>query len=395
MASVVSGILTTTEYRVYTAGQLSSELTKIGLVGMKDRVIGVYAVPSDLFDVDSNGHVSNDDPKFVTLTISRPTALDGYSNIKNKKLLTYPYVYASVSSGGSEHQYVFEKSTNSNHSLTFNIYGIIGTGPKIFIMPTNYDHLDYNFNCAFEEAYPQLPIAIAPFLELLGNNGIVTKLLPLALTYAAMKVPSAQPIPIQGNAGSALLRPVAENHKISGGLSNMAQAQYDIAYQAERKRVIAENTKNVATLDKLHVASHTVPQITGTVNLNNINYTGGDVDTTFAITLGSGANAYRIKGAHGFVHCVRAREAENIDNFFTMFGYTCDKIQVPNIHARPKFTYVKTQGCRIKPKNNGVPAGYMDAICAIYDSGITFWNSTATVGDYSVDNTPVQQGGGT
>lgn len=394
MASVVSGLLTTTEYRVYSAGELGAELTKIGLVGMKDRVIGVYAVPSDLFSV-SDGKISNDDPNFVTLSIARPSALDGYSNIKNKKLLTYPYVYASVSSGGSEHQYVFEKSTNANNTLTFNIYGIIGTGPKIFIMPTNYDHMDYNFNCAFEEAYPQLPIAIAPFIELLGNNGIVTKLLPLALTYAAMKVPAQQPMPVPNDSASPLLSGVGAKDRIAGGLSNIQKAQYDIAYQAERKRVLAENMKNAATLDKLHVASHTVPQITGTVNLSNINYTGGDVDTTFAITLGSSGNAYRIKGAHGFVHCVRAREAENIDNFFTMYGYTCDKVKVPNIHARPKFTYVKTQGCRIKPKNNGVPAGYMDAICSIYDSGITFWDSTATVGDYTVDNSPVQQGGGT
>lgn len=394
MAEVISGLLTTTEYRVYSAGDLSAELTKIGLVGMKDRVIGVYAVPSDLFTVNG-GKISNDAPNFVTLSIARPSTLDGYTNIKNKKLLTYPYVYASVSSGGSEHQYVFEKSTNANNTLTFNIYGIIGTGPKTFIMPTNYDHMSYNFNCAFEEAYPQLPIAIAPFLELLGNNGIVTKLLPLALTYAAMKVPAQQPMPIPDDSGSALLSPVSDQHRISGALSNIQHAKYDIAYQAERRRIQEENAKNAAALDKLHIASHTVPQITGTVNLNNINYTGGDVDTTFAITLGSSGNQYRIKGAHGFVHCVRAREAENIDNFFTMYGYTCDRVKVPNRHARPKFTYVKTQGCRIKPKNNGVPAGYMDAICTIYDSGITFWDSTATVGDYTVDNSPVQQGGGT
>ena len=398
MAKLRTGLLTTLDYKVFegvnAVNDLTSYLLRIGLVGLKDRCVAVYAVPKDLITM-SDGEITNATPNKRTLTITCPSSIDGYTNIKNKKLLTYPYVYASVSTGDGEHQYVFEKSGNTGNNLTFDIFLVISNGAKVYVMPTNYDHLANNFNCAFESSYPQLPIAIAPFVELLGNNGIVSKLLPLALTYGALKVPPQQPMPIPNDGASPLLSSVGKSDAIAGGLSNMQRAKYDIAYQAERRRIQEENAKNAAALDKLHVASHTIPQIMGTVNSNNINYTGGDMDTTLAISLTEGQKTYRVKGVHGFVHSIRAREAENIDNFFTMYGYTCDRVQVPNRHARPKFTYIKTQGCRIKPKGNGVPANYMDTICSIYDSGITFWDKGATIGDYTVNNAPVQQGGGT
>ena len=392
MSSIKTGLLTTLVYRTYTdPDDLGSYLQRMGFVGLKDRVVGVYAVPSNLIST-SNGRISNDTANSTSLSLTRPSAIDGYVP-KNQKLLTYPYLYATIACGNKEEMYVFEKSyVDSNHTLSFKIYGVMGQGFKIYILPISYDHLPYNFNCAFEDDYPQMPVAITPFIELLGNNGIVSKLLPLALTAATLKVPAPSPMPIKEQGASALLNPVADQHRISGALSNIQHASRDIAYEAERRRIEQSNSDIRSRLDKYHIASHTVPQITGSVNFSDIQYSGGENDVTLAIRMSeSQTTGNRVKGVHGMIHSIRARDAEAIDDFFTVYGYTCDKVKVPNVHVRRRFTYTKTQGCRIKPIA-GVAGGYMAEICSVFNDGITFWDKNSTIGDYSGNNSPINGG---
>ena len=80
---------------------------------------------------------------------------------------------------------------------------------------------------------------------------------------------------------------------------------------------------------------------------------------------------------------ITAEYAEIIDDFFTMYGYTCKKVKVPNRSARPKWNYTKTNGCVVKGK---APADSVRKICSIYDNGITFWKNASEVGNYSLNN---------
>lgn len=74
-----------------------------------------------------------------------------------------------------------------------------------------------------------------------------------------------------------------------------------------------------------------------------------------------------------------------IDDYFTMYGYACRRVKVPNLRARPYWNYVKTVGCCIKPvaSTGGLPASAMSEICRIYDMGITFWRDPSLIGDYT------------
>lgn len=77
-------------------------------------------------------------------------------------------------------------------------------------------------------------------------------------------------------------------------------------------------------------------------------------------------------------------EAKQIDDYFTMFGYAYNKIMNVKNHiinsARPKFCYIKTKGMSVQ---GNFPSEYKMTINDIFDNGITFWKSSATVGDYS------------
>lgn len=80
---------------------------------------------------------------------------------------------------------------------------------------------------------------------------------------------------------------------------------------------------------------------------------------------------------------ITAEYAKIIDDFFTMYGYTCKKVKVPNRSVRPKWNYTKTNGCVVKGK---APADSVRKICSIYDNGITFWKNASEVGNYSLNN---------
>ena len=95
------------------------------------------------------------------------------------------------------------------------------------------------------------------------------------------------------------------------------------------------------------------------------------------------------RGEYGFrFYSVTCREefAKLIDKYFDMFGYKINRVQVPNIKARPYYTYVKTKGSTIL---GNMPSDSVREIRQIFDRGVTFWNIISceafdsTVGDYS------------
>ena len=99
---------------------------------------------------------------------------------------------------------------------------------------------------------------------------------------------------------------------------------------------------------------------------------------------------------------IKPYEAKIIDSYFSLFGYTCKKVKVPNLYTstgtkRPYWYYLKNAYTRIDPHVNSTTTlidGYVNdevdsALQAIYNKGITFWFDSADVGDYSLDNSPI------
>ena len=59
-----------------------------------------------------------------------------------------------------------------------------------------------------------------------------------------------------------------------------------------------------------------------------------------------------------------------IDKFFNMFGYAINKVGVPNIHARSRYTYIKTNSSNV---TGSIPSDDKDIINEIFNKGIRFW----------------------
>ena len=72
-----------------------------------------------------------------------------------------------------------------------------------------------------------------------------------------------------------------------------------------------------------------------------------------------------------------------IDDYFTMYGYKVNSVEVINPHKRTYYDYIKTIGCNI---TGNIPQSELLEIKSLFDKGITLWHNTSHFLDYSVNN---------
>ena len=85
------------------------------------------------------------------------------------------------------------------------------------------------------------------------------------------------------------------------------------------------------------------------------------------------------------VKTVRDEYATQLTNYFKMFGYKVNKLEIPNLKSRQHYNYIKTIDANIV---GDIPANDLSAIKGIFDKGVTIWH-TDQVGDYSLSNNEV------
>lgn len=93
------------------------------------------------------------------------------------------------------------------------------------------------------------------------------------------------------------------------------------------------------------------------------------------------------KNMHFYVmiKTIRQEYVTQITNYFKMFGYKVNKLEIPNTKSRANYNYIKTIDANIV---GNIPANDLSAIKGIFDKGVTIWHGDY-VGDYSKANAEV------
>lgn len=101
----------------------------------------------------------------------------------------------------------------------------------------------------------------------------------------------------------------------------------------------------------------------------------------------SGSTPYIAAGSNfvtwGFVTGTNG-DAQRLDEYFDMFGYQINRVRIPNLHARKTWTYIRVTDLKA---SGDFPNEDFDEIRKAFNRGLTFWDYTKTLGDYSQDNT--------
>lgn len=287
-------------------------------------------------------------PRSPRLEIDAPETLDGGFVPKNNKLYTYPFnfLYCTNNNGGAA-VYPYEMFDDVSKP-SFIARGSISPDGGVKLIPQKYRGVDESADsaltltgfpiCAWSSDEYKIWLAQnmnqqQTHMEQIRTNMAMT--VAGGLVSAVAGIATSNPLMAAGGAAAAV-----------GGLVNGACQTESILAQRSDRSIQPPQARG---------------SVSGNVNINN------DC-MTFSF----------------YTRTIRREIAEQIDNYFTMYGYKVNRVQRPNIHARQNFTYVKTVGCLI-----GGNLGNEDRVRLgkIFDSGITFWTNGDQIGNYSLSNT--------
>lgn len=262
---------------------------------------------------------------------------DGYTP-KNNKLYTYPYNFIYVyTDDGTESHYAYEYFSGTN--CTFQIIPSANAAPEVVAFPQNYKGVQNNLNEKITlSGYPQCPYNIDTYKAWLAQNASAIQIKAAQTTF------NGYMDAVGGILNASLGKPQGAVQAVSS-LGNTAFS-------------LAQDLNTVAVQSRMP-------------NSAKGQSTGG---ATFS-------NGY--KNIYFCNMKIRGEFAKIIDDYWTKYGYPKHRLAIPDITARPVYTYTKTIGAYIY---GDAPASDLQQIASYFDNGITFWQNPNVVGDYTVNN---------
>lgn len=282
-----------------------------------------------------------------------------YNDVCNNKLYQYPFRRLVVTNGdGQEAEYkweLFSFSGGGNPTATLYYLHTLCPQPTTTLFPANYRGLDKDYeNAVYVTNFPQPSWSEDSFSKWWSQNQA-----SFSMSLITSFLSSAMMIGASGGAGQI----------VEDGLSG--RQAMSIGFGAQRVTgLLSQASKARATPDSANIQSGN-----GVVNdiLGILGFSIYDVGLT-------------------------GEMAEVIDDYFSMFGYACNRIKQPSFkgaHRRKFFNYIKTKGCCLQAQTGagrGTPNEAIEFLEKLFDNGTTVWYDYDKVGDYEnykQGNTPL------
>lgn len=309
-----------------------------------DNIVNIYMIPSKYITEDlgtifyREEHVNN-----------KPyTSLDGYVP-KNNKLYCYPYKYAEVTNcEGDRKDFKYEyfntvPNTESSGTYSFIEGAVVGASTEASFTPKNYKVQTVSTTGDGSKEQMEERLSISNFPMCSWNVD----------TYKAYvaQTNSNFPVSVFSNFSQGAITGGLGSGSFVGALAGGAV-----------------NTLGTV-INALAVNSYQTEM--GTRNQGN---------QESSLLLATGNKGFRI-----YEKCITKNYASMIDDYFTAFGYAIRNIGIPNMNARPHWTYVKTVDCNVHGKLSADDARKIENI---FNSGVRFWKDHTEIGNYSLDNSP-------
>ena len=308
-----------------------------------DEVVSIMMLPKHFVQNPTDNTMS---PITDEIVIEKPYHNFKYSTIngtldtytpRNKKLFTYPYNYLLVYSTEGQHsEFKYEyfntvPDEESTGSATFDLSGSANIRTEVDLIPKNYRGMpkDYSQRLVMNN-FPMCSWNVdsykAYLAQLEASFGLKSSINLAKIGIGAL---TGNPIPL-----------------------------------------ITGNTALINDVTNLVVSQHKYPSIP--------NENRGVQTSDLMVSLGA-------KDFYFCQMCINKSYAIMIDDYFDQFGYAIREHGVPNMNARPYWTYVKTLGCSVE---GNIPADDAKAIEDIFNNGIRFWKNHTQIGNYSLNNAP-------
>lgn len=268
-----------------------------------------------------------------------PTSLNGYAP-KNNKLLVFPYSMFTLSNRtGSTQEYKFEDFGGYDLEQQYHAgefyeeFALTGGGITGRIFPEYYRNIPINREYSMEKGkLPTCPWTGDAYINWLSANAI-------NLGMAGVT---------QGIMGAFAL-----GRGLSGDISGAFETGAGVIGSILNTQVQKAEAKRIPDT------------IRGQVGSGDINYS-------------SWCSGYTLNKL-----TLKPEYLQQIDSFFTMFGYKVNELKVPNLFSRQNWNYIKTINVNLI---GDIPQDDMQALKDMFNKGVTLWHNPSTFLDYSQNN---------
>lgn len=354
------------------AGNTPSSVTRIyDFAGLGESIINIYMIPKVLVgswhgitisakrgDETRSFHCAVPESttgiiNLGTSTFTRPTSVNLHIP-RNKKLLTYPFNYFTISNNaGTSQPFRYEDFIGN---VSFKVEGTFGVSGSTKAIPQNFRNvsssenaLDYSIN---GPKYPVCSWKSDSYTNWLTQNSVNMsmqwnrELLGAGVDIIGGAIRGGIAGSIAGGVGAvpgALLGAGLGVATGTGSLIGVAREQF----QAKTK------------------ANMTADQVHGNTGAGD--FLWAKYRSPFTFTPMS----------------VKAEYAKIIDDWFDAFGYQVNRLKVPYKNHRQNWWYTKTINANI---TGNIPNDDMNKIKGAYNNGLTFWKNPSNFLNYSVSN---------
>ena len=345
-------------------------------------VVDLFTVPSFLVSQTDTTKIRPSIREIVPAdTINRPTKYDSYTP-KNKKMFMYPYSYLMCTTHtGDAGIYRWEYFDSSTPE--FKARGTFLGGGEICCFPMAYNGQTENIDAGLTmNNFPKNAFAYDAYQAWIASGG-TTRLSNDRVVASVKGVAGILP-----NIGG-LVRTLTGN----GGASQSVSTTYEpsgtkLNGQPIMSPVSSQVTTRSSTPSAGASAGFVGGLLSGVGNLiearNNLQYQFNDASYQPNVLAGKQTCnlAVALRDANFYFYHVHVRdsEAKRIDDFFSCYGYSVNKVKTPNLTGRRYWNFVQTEGAVI---SGDMPSSSKEAIGRILDSGITFWHNGDNVGNYA------------
>ena len=349
----------------------------------EEDLVDLYTVPA--FCLGNNDNITAIHP---ISTITKPTTYDQYTP-KNKKLLTYPYSYLSVTTHMGDGA-IYRWEYFDSNTPEFDILGTYIGGGEAIAIPKAYNGQTDNWDSGIViNNFPKNAYAYDAYQAWIASGG--TSRLDDSRLVSSVKGAGGVLSAIGGVVSGVLGGSIGGGRE-SGQDYNKTTTRYNKAGE-----VIGTSITNAARRGySVSNAGLNIGSVTGAVsnavNLagdliearNNLQYQFNDAVYQPNIVVGKQTCNLAMalnEANYYFYHThVRDDEVKRIDDFFSCYGYAVNKVKTPNLTGRSYWNFVMTENAVIA---GDMPSSSKEAIGRIFDSGITFWHNGDNIGNYA------------
>lgn len=295
---------------------------------------GAYAIQGVTWSDAPREYTKSTQEQGEATGVSRPATINDYVP-RNNKIFTFPYCCLYVHNTlGDGQTYRWECFNNNRGVGIFRIETQLTPNPECILLPYGYKGQTLNFDESIPlSEFPMLSFNYDAFKAWIASGGLARDIINLGSTTGNSLIGASF-----ASEERALQAGVGAGMNIATGVANTIA---DVVIHSIQPNVLKGNQQ------------------------------------------GSTMIANELLGYKALSITVRREVAIYIDNYFTRFGYNVCARKVPNKHNRTRYTYIQTDKATL---SGSIPVNDANRICAIYDSGITWWADHDNVGNYSYTN---------